>query len=102
MLEEIEKIEMAGIKYIRSSNYHTCWFISKKSHDHWILFCLTVIMTSSYNIQSIYFLSLSDTTIHLLVIILEVPLDINLELWLWHVDTESMLPVLGIENDGVL
>ena len=59
-------------------------------------------MTSSYNIQSIYFLSLSDTTIHLLVIILEVPFDINLELWLWHVDTESMLPILGIENDGVL
>jgi len=30
MLKEIEKIELAGIKYIRSSNYHTGYFISNQ------------------------------------------------------------------------
>ena len=59
-------------------------------------------MTSSHNIHYIHFLSLSNPTVVLLVLVLEVPLDINLEVWLWYIDTESLLSVLGIQNDGVL
>ena len=59
-------------------------------------------MTSSHNIHYINFLSLSNSTVVLLVFILHVPLKVNLEVRLRYVDTESMLSVLGIENDGVL
>ena len=58
-------------------------------------------MTSSHNIHSIHFLSLSETTVILLIFILEVSLDINLELWLWDIDTKSMLSVRCVENDGI-
>ena len=59
-------------------------------------------MTSSYNIHYIYFLSLSDFSVVLLIFILYVSLKVNLDLRLWYVDTKSVLSVLGIENNGVL
>ena len=59
MLKEIEKIELAGIKYIRSSNYHTVYFISNQVSE-----LLDFILSdSNHDIIMQYILYLSSVTI---------------------------------------